>query len=111
MLNVSNTPFEVAEAIKVLGERIRLARVRRRTSQDDLAKACQIARRTLYAMESGAPGIAIGHVYAVLWTLGLLSTTNGIADPDADEHGKTLDAARQAQRVRHPRVKPDENDF
>jgi len=111
MLKVTSTSFEVARAIEGLGERIRLARVRRRMSQDELAKACQIARRTLYGMESGAPGIAIGHVYAVLWTLGLLSTANSIADPDADEHGKTLDAARQAQRVRHPRVKPDQNDF
>jgi transcriptional regulator with XRE-family HTH domain len=111
MLKVSSTPFEVDQAIKVLGERIRLARVRRRMSQEDLAKACQIARRTLYGVESGAPGIAIGHVYTVLWALGLLSTTNGIADPDADGHGKTLDAARQAQRVRRPKVKPAENDF
>ncbi len=107
----TTAPFEVAQAIKVLGERIRLARVRRRMSQDELARACQIARRTLYGIESGASGIAIGHVYAVLWTLGLLSTTDRIADPDADEHGKTLDAARQAQRVRHRSVKPDENDF
>lgn len=111
MPNSTTTPFEVSQAVQLLGERIRLARVRRRMSQDELANACKLTRRTLYRVESGAPGIAIGSIYAVLWALGLLSTTKGVADPDADEHGKTLEAARQARRVRHPSEKPNEHDF
>jgi transcriptional regulator with XRE-family HTH domain len=104
-------PFEVAEQVRLLGQRIRLARVRRRMSQDDLANACQIARTTLHRIEAGASGSSIGAIYAILWTLGLLSTARGIADPDADEHGKILDTARQAKRVRRPADKPDENNF
>jgi len=104
-------PFEVGQAITLLGENIRVARIRRRISQDALAKSCQIARRTLYGIESGAPGIAIGHIYTVLWTLGLLPTVAGIADPNTDEHGMILEAARRPQRARRALEKPDDNDF
>ena len=45
----------------------------------------------------------------MLWTLGLLSTAAALANPDADEHGKILEAARRPKRVRHP-VDSD-NDF
>jgi transcriptional regulator with XRE-family HTH domain len=80
-------------------------------SQEDLARACRIARTTLHRIEAGSPGSAIGAIYTVLWTLGLLSTAAGMADPDTDEHGKTLDAARQAKRVRSSGAKADDNDF
>lgn len=104
-------PFEVAEQVRVLGDRIRLARIRRHMNQQELADACQIARTTLHRIEAGAPGSAIAAIYSVLWTLGLLSSASGIADPDSDEHGKILDIARRSQRVRRAKVTPAENDF
>ena len=102
-------PLEVASAVKRLGENIRLARIRRRMSQEELAQACNITRKTLYALEKGAPGTTIGTVFAVLWKLGLLNTATALADPEVDEHGKILEAARRPKRVRHP-VDSD-NDF
>ncbi len=110
-ISKSTPPIEVAQAIGVLGERIRIARLRRRLSQSELAESCQIARRTVYSIEAGTPGIAIGHVYTVLWSLGLLSTTNSVADPQTDEHGKILDSARQAKRARRPGEKSEDNNF
>jgi len=104
-------PFAVAEQIRELGHRVRLARLRRRLDQAELAKTCHIARTTLQRLERGSPAVAVGSLYTVLWTLGLLPTAAGTADPDADEHGKTLDAARQPQRARGTRAPPDENDF
>ena len=80
-------------------------------SQDELAGASQLSRRTLYRIESGSPGIAIGNIYTVLWTLGLLPTADATANPDTDEHGKILEAARQAKRARQPGEKPDDNNF
>jgi DNA-binding XRE family transcriptional regulator len=103
-------PFEVTESLAVLGQRIKKARMRRQMSQEELAQACRIARRTLFSMEAGAPGIAIGHVYTVLWTLGLLSSTQAVADPDTDDHGKILEAARLGKRVRRP-SEAENNDF
>jgi DNA-binding XRE family transcriptional regulator len=92
-----------------LGENVRMARVRRRMSQEELAQACGITRKTLYALEKGAPGATIATDLTVLWKLGLLGTTAALADPDADEHGKILEAARRPKRVRNP-VDSD-NDF
>ena len=85
-----------------LGDSVRLARVRRRLSQEELAQACGITRKTLYALEKGAPGATIGTAFTVLWKLGLLGTAASLADPDADEHGKILEAAQRPQRVRQP---------
>lgn len=104
-------PFEVAERLRLLGARIRVARVRRRKGQEELAKACGIARSTLQRIEAGAPGNTMGNVFAVLWALGLLDSTSAVADPEADQHGITLEAARRARRVRGTTRVPDDNDF
>jgi transcriptional regulator with XRE-family HTH domain len=78
-------------------------------SQEELAQACGITRKTLYALEKGAPGTTAGTIFMVLWKLGLLNTASALADPDADEHGKILEAARRPRRVRHPAG--NDNDF
>lgn len=108
MRTPENLPLEVADTVKQLGEHIRMARVRRQMRQDELADKCSISRKTLYNIENGLPGIAIGHIFSVLWALNLLDSAKALADPDADEHGKILEAARLKQRVRD--AEPD-NDF
>ena len=105
----ATAPMEVSSALRRLGENARLARVRRRLSQEELAQACGITRKTLYAFEKGATGTTLGTAFTVLWKLGLLDTAAALADPDADQHGKILEAARRPKRVRHP-VEID-NDF
>lgn len=111
MSTTTTLPLEVATAAQSLGENVRLARVRRRLSQEELAQACGITRKTLYALEKGAPGATIATAFAVLWKLGLLNTTAALADPDADEHGKILEAARRPKRVRQPLDSGSDNDF
>lgn len=109
MAILTTTPLEVGTAVAQLGQNLRLARIRRRMSQEELAQACGITRKTLYALETGNPGTTIGTVFSVLWKLGLMSTTTALADPDADEHGKILEAARRPQRARQPAA--GDNDF
>jgi DNA-binding XRE family transcriptional regulator len=60
-------------ATQRLGENVRVARVRRRMSQEELAQACGITRKTVYALEKGVQGTTIATVFTVLWKLGLLS--------------------------------------
>ena len=108
-MTATTPPLDVATAAQRLGQNIRLARVRRRLSQEELAQACNITRKTLYVLEKGAPGATIATAFTVLWKLGLLGTAVALADPDADEHGKILEAARRPKRVRHP-IDSD-NDF
>ncbi|MET0963199.1 MAG: helix-turn-helix domain-containing protein [Noviherbaspirillum sp.] len=103
------SPFEVAETLKTLGENIRVARIRRRMKQEELAQKCSITRKTLYGIEKGLPGVGIGQIFSVLWVMGLLDSAKELADPDKDEHGKILEAARQKKRVRDAQA--EDNDF
>lgn len=100
--------FEVTESLKKLGEHIRVARVRRLIRQEELAQKCGMSRKTLYAIEKGAPGIAVGRVFSVLWALGLLDSANSLASPEQDEHGKILEAAQRKQRVRDLVINDDD---
>ena len=108
-MTTATTPLEVMSAVQRLGDNIRLARIRRRLSQEELAQACGITRKTLYALEKGVPGASIATAFTVLWKLGLLSTAAALAEPDADEHGRILEAARRPKRVRNP--VDNDNDF
>lgn len=105
----TTAPLEVSTAVRRLGENIRLARIRRRMSQEELAQACDITRKTLYALEKGNAGTSVGTAFAVLWKLGLMSTAAALANPDSDEHGKILEAARRPKRARQPAA--SDNDF
>ncbi len=98
----STPPFEVVEAARRLGENVRTARVRRSLTQDDLAKACKITRKTLYGVEKGSTAVSVGTLLSVLWALGLLKSADRLADPEADEHGKVLEAAHRPMRIRNP---------
>ncbi|MBS0452624.1 MAG: helix-turn-helix domain-containing protein [Proteobacteria bacterium] len=102
-------PREVRSRLEELGRNIRTARVRRRMRTEDLAKACGIGRRSLYRIENGEPGVALGTVMGVLWTLGLLDTFRDVANPDKDDHGKILEAASRPQRLHTP--VSEDNDF
>lgn len=105
------TPNHVADQVIQLGQRIRLARIRRGWSVADLASKAGINRNTLTALELGKPGTAVGVCFTVLWALGLDRTLDGVADPDADLHGKALEAARRPSRAGKPRKGRDDYDF
>lgn len=104
-------PELVSQRVKELGHRIRLARTRRKLSIVELAAKAGIDRNTLGALEHGKPGVAISACVMTLWALGLEQTLDAVAHPDADSHGKTLEASRLPKRVRKPRAAKDEYDF
>ena len=104
-------PTEAAERIKELGYRVRLARTRRGMSIAEVAAKAGIDRNTLNALELGKPGVAIGAYVTVLWALGLDRTLEGVAHPDSDTHGKTLEASRRPTRIRKSRKSKNDYDF
>ena len=104
-------PTDATERIKQLGQRVRLARTRRGWSIAEAAAKAGINRNTLSALELGKPGVAISAHVTVLWVLGLDKTLDGVAHPDADTHGKTLEASRRPTRVRKTQKSKDEYDF
>ena len=107
-----NLPIQATERTKELGHRVRLARTRRGMSIAELAAKAGINRNTLNALELGRPGVALGAYVTVLWALGLDKTLDAVAHPDADVHGKTLEASRRPARVRKSQQKSkNEYDF
>jgi hypothetical protein len=61
----------------------------------EVAEKAGINGNTLNALELGKPGIALRAYVTVLWALGLDKTLDAVAHPDADTHGKTLEASRR----------------
>ena len=110
MSNLS-LPQSAANQITLLGQRIRLARIRRGWTVAELAEKATINRNTLTALELGKPGTAIGACFSVLWSLGLDATWAGVAHPDADLHGKALETVRRPTRAGKPRATRDDYDF
>jgi transcriptional regulator with XRE-family HTH domain len=104
-------PLPVSERVAQLGQRIRVARIRRGWSVVDLASKAGINRNTLTALELGKPGTAIGVCFTVLWALGLEKSLDSLADPDGDVHGKALEAARRPSRAGKPRKASNDYDF
>lgn len=110
-MSIFTIPVDVAAHVAQLGQRIRIARIRRGWSVADLASKAGINRNTLTALELGRPGTAIGVCVTVLWALGLEKSLDSVADPDLDVHGKALEASRRPTRVGKPRKAGNEYDF
>jgi len=104
-------PLHVSERVAQLGQRIRVARIRRGWSVVDLAGKAGVNRNTLTALELGKPGTAIGVCFTVLWALGLEKSLDAVADPDTDVHGKALEASRRPTRAGKPRKSGNDYDF
>jgi transcriptional regulator with XRE-family HTH domain len=83
-----------------LGSRIRLARVRRKLRQEDLARQIGRTRATVAAIEQGSPTTEIGAYVAALWALGLLQELDLVADPGLDRDGQALSFSVADKRVR-----------
>ena len=111
MGKIKSFPVEATEWSKELGRRIRLARARRGMSIAEVAAKAGINRNTLNALELGRPSVAIGVYVTVLWALGLEKTLDAVAHPNADTHGRTLEASRRPARVRKSQKSKNEYDF
>ena len=65
-----------------LGERLRLARLRRKLSNAVVAQRAGISRTTLYKVEAGDPGATLGSYVRVLAVLGLENDLQTLAADD-----------------------------
>lgn len=85
------------------GENIKLARLRRKLSTEQVAERANISRPTLTAIEKGAPTVSIGSYLLVLQVLGLERDFLQLAKDD--ELGRKLQDARIRTRARAPKRK------
>ncbi len=87
----------------VLGENIKLARLRRKLSAEQVAERAGISRSTLHFIEKGYEGVSIGHILNVLSVLGLERDLLRVANDD--ELGRKLQDARLVTKERAPKRK------
>ena len=66
--------------LEKLGENIKLARKRRKLTTLQVSERANISRSTLYLIESGNPGVAMGAYFNVLRVLGLQDDFLKLAD-------------------------------
>ncbi|MNG23588.1 Helix-turn-helix domain protein [compost metagenome] len=74
--------------LEQMGENIKLARKRRKLKAVQVAELADIARSTLYLIEKGNPGVAMGAYFNVLRVLGLQEDVLKLAADD--ELGRKL---------------------
>jgi len=74
--------------LAALGERVRLARLRRNLSQTLVAQRAGLALATFRAVEAGSPNGSMGSYLAVLEVMGLVRDLDSVAQ--VDELGRTL---------------------
>jgi transcriptional regulator with XRE-family HTH domain len=109
-LQINETaPFAVKGAARHLGERLALARKRRRLTLRELAAKAGVSYDTVRAAEAGNLQTGMGAYLVLLWAMGLEADIALIADPDRDDTGKQLDLARQPRRVAHRREAHDDD--
>jgi transcriptional regulator with XRE-family HTH domain len=88
-----------------LGENLRLARLRRRLSAEQVAERADISRSTLQLMEKGSAGTSLGKLLQVLAVFGLEADLARLAADDL--LGRKLEDARLTEtRRRAPKKRP-----
>jgi len=87
--------------LEELGEDIKLARLRRRLSAEQIAERAGISRSTLWQIEKGQPNVSMGYYAQVLFVLGLEKNLSTIAADDV--LGRKLQDAEILVKKRAPK--------
>jgi transcriptional regulator with XRE-family HTH domain len=89
--------------IKEFGNNLKLARLRRKLSVEQIAERAGISRTTLWLVEKGAPSVAMGTYAQVLFVLGLEKDLLKVASDDL--LGRKLQDAQLSIKERSPKKK------
>jgi len=89
------------KVVSILGENIKLARLRRRYSTQQVSERANISRPTLLSIEKGNPNVSIGAYVKVLMVLGLEKDITTVAKDD--DLGRRLQDANLVIKERAPK--------
>jgi transcriptional regulator with XRE-family HTH domain len=107
----NHLPRRAEQNLQIVGEQIRLARLRRDLSIVHIAKRASCSVLTVMRVEKGAPTVAIGIYLRILLALGLDESILFIAK--YDEMGRTLQDLDLKHRQRASKIThtPKNNNF
>jgi len=97
--------YKTDKILRELGENIKLARLRRKLSAEQVSERAGISRKTLYEIERGRPNVNIGNYVRVLSVLGLADDLLIVAKDD--ELGRKLQDAKLVVKERAPKRKSE----
>lgn len=89
--------------LEQLGEDLKLARLRRRLSTEQVAERAGISRSTLWQIEKGIPSVSMGAYLQVLFVLGFDKNLLQLANDDV--LGRKLQDAEILTKKRAPKKK------
>lgn len=72
-------PNDVSNSLRLLGEHLREARLRRNMTVDQVAKMMKVHRTTIGDAEQGKPTTGIGVYVGILWALGIGEQVHDLA--------------------------------
>ena len=105
IMNRSKYPLlpRLTKILEGLGEDIKLARLRRKLSAEQIAERAGISRSTLWQIEKGMPNVSMGYYAQVLFVLGLEKNLSTMAADDT--LGRKLQDAEILVKNRAPKRK------
>ena len=86
---------DTQKVLEIMGEQIKMARLRRNLATELVAERAGISRATLWAVEKGSPTVAIGTYAAVLHAFGGM-------DKDFEQIAKDDELGRKLQDLNLP---------
>jgi transcriptional regulator with XRE-family HTH domain len=99
----STLPLPAANALRKLGHDLAVARRKRGISTQDMASRLFVSRDTLWRMERGDPGVALGTLATAAFIFRLQDSLANLAAPAMDPLALSLDEDRLPKRIRRPR--------
>ena len=102
MANPSTIPLPAIQALRRLGRDLALARRKRGLSTADMAARLFVSRDTLWRLERGDPGVAVGTLATAAFILQLHDRLAALAAPGSDVLALSLDERRLPKRIRRP---------
>jgi len=91
----------LTKILEELGEDIKLARLRRKLSAEQIAERAGISRSTLWQIEKGMPNVSMGYYAQVMFVLGLEKNLSTMAADDV--LGRKLQDAEILVKKRAPK--------
>lgn len=90
MRRQARLPSALEDELRRIGRDLKIARLSRNMSQEELGSRLGVSFHTVRAMEEGRPGTAIGTYVHALWIFGLAHTLKPFGARDLDTEGEAL---------------------